>query len=79
MVQAMIQIPEKANQILNIVKAKHKLKTKSQAISLVVMEYGSGMLETPLKPEYLIRLSKLKEEKGIRFKNIGELRKMIEE
>ena len=78
MVQAMVEIPEKANQILNIVKAKHNLKTKSEAISLVVMEYGSNMLETPLKPEYLQKLSKLEKEKGVPFKNISELRKLIE-
>jgi len=78
MVQAMVEIPEKANQILNIVKAKHNLKTKSEAISLVVMEYGSNMLETSLKPEYLQKLSKLEKEKGVPFKNISELRKLIE-
>ena len=78
MVQAMVEIPEKANQILNIVKAKHNLKTKSEAISLVVMEYGSNMLETALKPEYLQKLSKLEKEKGVPFKNISELRKLIE-
>ena len=78
MVQAMVEIPEKANQILNIVKAKHNLKTKSEAISLVVMEYGSNMLEKELKPEYLQKLSKLEKEKGVPFKNISELRKLIE-
>ena len=78
MVQAMVEIPEKANQILNIVKAKHNLKTKSEAISLVVMEYGSNMLETSLKPEYLQKLSNLEKEKGVPFKNISELRILIE-
>ncbi len=74
----MVEIPEKANQILNIVKAKHKLKTKSEAISLVVMEYGSSLLEPALKPEYLQKLSRLEKEKEIPFKNIGELRKLVE-
>lgn len=78
MVQAMVEIPDKANQILNIVKAKHNLKTKSEAISLVVMEYGSNLLENQLKPEYLQKLSKLGKEKGVPFKNIRELRKLVE-
>ncbi len=78
MVQAMVEIPKEANQILNIVKAKHNLKTKSEAISLVVIEYGSRLLEPKLRPEYLEKLSKLNKEKGIHFKNIGELRKLIE-
>jgi len=78
MVQAMVEIPEKANQILNIVKARHKLKTKSEAISLVVMEYGSSLLENSLKPEYLQKLAKLDKEKGIPFRNTGQLRKLVE-
>ena len=40
MVQAMIDIPEKANHILNIVKARYNLKTKSEAIAKIVMEHG---------------------------------------
>ncbi len=78
MVQAMVEIPKEANQILNIVKARHNLKTKSEAISLVVIEYGSMLLEHKLRPEYLEKLSKLNKEKGIHFKNISELRKLIE-
>ncbi len=78
MVQAMVQIPNEANHILNIVKAKHNLKTKSDAISLVVKEYGERMLEPELKPAYLKKLSRLKKEKGIPFKNTKELRKQIE-
>ncbi|HLC92080.1 MAG TPA: antitoxin [archaeon] len=78
MVQAMVEIQEKANQILNIVKARHNLKTKSQAINRVVLEYGSNLLETQLKPKYLLKLSKIEKEKGIPFKNIGELRKLAE-
>jgi hypothetical protein len=78
MVQAMVEIPKEANQILNIVKARHNLKTKSEAISLVVIEYGSRLLEPELRPEYLEKLSKLNKEKGISFKSIGGLRKLIE-
>ncbi len=39
MVQAVINIPERANRVLNIVKAKFGLKNKSEAINLVVEEY----------------------------------------
>ena len=78
MVQAMIEIPNDANQILNVVKAKYNLKTKSDAISLVVKEYGDRLLEPELKPEYVKKLSKLEKEKGIPFKRLEELRKRIE-
>lgn len=78
MVQAMIEIPEEVNQILNIVKARFNLKDKSEAIARVVAEYGVEMLEPELRPEYVEKLKKLEKEKGISFKNIAELRKIIE-
>lgn len=78
MVQAMIKIPEEVNQILNIVKARFNLKDKSEAIARVVAEYGVEMLEPELRPEYVEKLKKLEKEKGISFKNIAELRKIIE-
>ena len=74
----MVQIPKEANQILNIVKAKHNLRTKSEAISWVVTQYGAKMLEPELKPAYLKKLAKLRKEKGISFANVQELRKKIE-
>ena len=78
MVQAMIEIPEEANQILNIVKARYNLKTKSEAITKIVIECGGNILEPELRPEYLEKLQKIEKEKGISFKNISELRKIVE-
>lgn len=77
MIQAMIEIPEEVNQILNIVKAKYNLKDKSEAIARVVAEYGVEMLEPELRPGYIEKLKKIEKEKGISFKNIAELRKII--
>ena len=79
MVQAMIDISKEANHILNIVKARYNLKTKSEAIAKIVLECGGNMLEPGLRPEYLEKLQKLEKEKGIGFKNISELRRIIED
>ena len=78
MVQAMIEIPEEANQILNIIKARYNLKTKSEAIAKIVIECGGSILEPELRPEYLDKLKRIEKETGIPFKNITELRKIIE-
>ena len=59
MVQAMIDINERANRVLNIVKAKFGLKDKSEAINLVVDEYEESFLESKLKPEYKTKLQKI--------------------
>jgi hypothetical protein len=59
MVQAMININERTNRVLNIVKAKFGLKDKSEAINLVVDEYEGSFLEPELKPEYKKKLQKI--------------------
>jgi len=65
MVQAMINIDENVNRVLNIVKAKHGLKDKSEAINLVVTEYEEGFLEPELRPEYKKKLLKIMKEKHL--------------
>ena len=59
MVQAVINIDENTNRVLNIVKAKFGLKDKSEAINLVVNEYEQTALEPELRPEYKIKLAKI--------------------
>ena len=78
MVQAMININEEVNRVLNIIKAKYGLKDKSEAINLVVKEYEESFLELELRPEYVEKLNRIKKQKGIQFKNMAELRKHIE-
>ncbi len=79
MVQAVIEIPNEANQILNIVKARYNLKTKSEAIAKIVIEWGANIIEPELRPEYLEKLRKIEEEGyGEKFSSIEQLRKKIE-
>lgn len=78
MVQNIIDLGENEDRILNIVKAKYGLKNKSQAVALIAKIYEDSFLEPELRPEYLEKLGKIKKEKGIPFKNMAELRKIIE-
>ncbi len=79
MVQAVIDIDERANRVLNIIKAKYGLKDKSDAINLVVSEYEENILEPELRPEYIKKLKKIeKEGYSETFSSIAELRKKIE-
>ena len=79
MVQAIINVNEEEDRILNIVKAQHGLKNKSQAIELILRIYADSFLEPELRPEYIQKLNKIKNERGIAFKNIEELRKLTGE
>jgi len=78
MVQAIINIDEHANRVLNIVKAKFGLKDKSEAIEMMSEQYEKEILEPELRPEYVEKLKGIKKQKGISFKSIGDLRKHIE-
>jgi len=78
MVHAMIKISESANQILNIVKAKFNLRDKSEAIEKVVIEYGKDLLEPGLRPEFIEKIKSIEKKKGTKFKNMKELKAMIE-
>ena len=78
MVQAIIDIEDETNRVLNIVKAKFGLKDKSEAINRMAAQYEQELLEPQLRPEYAAKLQRIKKEKGIRFKSIEALRKHIE-
>ena len=69
MVQAMIRISNQANQILNIVKAKNNLKDKSEAIELVVQEYGKDIMEPKLRPEFIEKMKMRQNEPLVEVNN----------
>lgn len=75
MTQAVIDIDEYANRVLNIVKAKYGLRNKSQAIELVVAEYEQMLLAPELRPDYIDRLQTIS--KG-RHRSREELERELE-
>ncbi|HDL02265.1 MAG TPA: DUF2683 domain-containing protein [Candidatus Pacearchaeota archaeon] len=79
MVQNIINISERKDRILNIVKAQQGFKNKSQAIEFVLEIYTDSFLEPELKPEFINKLTKIQQEKGIPFNNIDELRALTGE
>ncbi len=78
MVKATIEIPERENRILNIVKGKHGFKNKEQAFVFIINEYGQS-LEPELRPEFIKEMRRIDKEEGIPFKDINELRKLTGE
>ncbi|MCZ7371929.1 MAG: DUF2683 family protein [Candidatus Methanoperedens sp.] len=71
MVKAIVNINERANRVLNIVKAKHGLKTKSEAINKVVSEYGKSLLEPELRPEFIEKIKARQKEKTVKISNFS--------
>jgi len=75
MVQAVINIKERANRILNIVKAKYGFKDKSQAIEHIIEQYEANFLEPELRPEYINKLEKIRKGKYTKYNSVEELKK----
>ena len=78
MVQAIINISEESNRVLNIIKAKYSLRDKSQAIEVMAKQYEDEILEPELRPEYLQKAEKIKQEKTVRIGDVKQLRKLYE-
>jgi len=78
MVQAVINLDENTDRVLNIIKGKFGFRNKSEAVNFVVEEYEEELLEPELRPEYVEKLKRIEKQKGIRFKSVNELRKHIE-
>ena len=78
MVQATINISDDSNHILNIVKAKYKLKDKSAAIDFVVTQYGAEILEPELRPEFIAEMKQIMKEKPIFVGSIENFDKVVD-
>jgi hypothetical protein len=74
MVQAIINIDERTNRILNIIKAKYGLKDKSAAINQMAAEYEKEILEPELRPKYIEKLKEIEKQKTINIGTIENLR-----
>ena len=78
MVQAIVNVGNHEDRVLTIVKGKYGLRNKSDAINFVINQFEEELLEPHLRPEYVEKLQRIKKQKGIKSKNINELRKHIE-
>jgi hypothetical protein len=74
MIQALINIDDRTNKILNIIKAKYGLKDESAAIDFIVAEYEEEILEPDLKPEFVKKMKEIMKEEPIDVGTIEDLR-----
>ena len=72
MVQALVELDENTNRVLNIVKAKFGLKDKSEAIKTVIRYYIENEAEPQLRPEFVERVKKAEKGKFIKIGNFAK-------
>ncbi len=73
MVQALVNISDGANRILNIIKARYDLKDKSQAIEVMAREYEDSLMEPEFKPEFVKEILRIDKGKFIKIKKLDDL------
>lgn len=78
MVQAMINIDEKTNRVLNIVKAKYGLKDKSAAIIYMAAEYEKELMEPELRPEFVEKAQEIMKQEPIDVGTVENWKKMLD-
>ncbi len=78
MVQALVEIDENTNRVLNVIKAKYDLRGKGDAIEFVVNEYIAKEEEPELRPEFIKKMRRIEKQRPIRIGTIENLRKRYE-
>jgi len=72
MVQALVQIDDNTNRVLNVVKAKYDLNDKGKAIELIVRKYIEEENEPELRPEFIERMKRIQKQKSIKVKDFAK-------
>ena len=72
MVQALIELDENTNRVLNVVKAKFDLKDKGEAIKLVVEKFIVYENEPELRPEFIKKFNEIQKKKTIKVDNFAK-------
>ena len=79
MTQAIVNLGDREDRVLTIVKGKYGFKNKSEAMNFVIDHFEENHLEPELRPEYIRKLAKIEKEGYVGpFRSIEELRKKIE-
>lgn len=72
MKQAVVNLDENTDRVLNVVKALHGFKRKDEALNYVVAEYGQTLIEREIRPEYLKKLEKIRKTKAVPVPDFGK-------
>jgi len=75
-ISARIELNEYANKVLAVVKAKHQLKDKSEAINLFIETYGDDVVEKEATEEYVKKIGEIADN---HFKKYGKRKMSLKE
>ncbi len=72
MVQALVNIDDGTNKVLNIVKAKYGFKDKGEAIRFIVNKYAEDANEPELRDDFVKKILAMEKQKLIRVADFGK-------
>ena len=81
MVDARVKLSEYSNRVISVVKAKHDLNDKSEALNKFIEMYGPQEVEPKVRESYMKKLLRVEKEikkKKIKPQTVQELRNEIE-
>lgn len=73
MPKAVIDLSERANRVVNIVKAKEGLRGKSDAIERIVKAYEELILDPSFRPEFVQSVKRARKGPARRVKKLREI------
>ena len=73
MPKAVIELSEHANRIVNVIKARDGLKSKSEALERIVEDYEEHILDPALKPDFQVDLQRIREGQFEAVDDLGDL------
>ena len=69
MVQAIVNVGNREDRVLTIVKGKYGLRNKSDAVNFVINKFEEELLEPQLRPEYKVKLTNIMKGKHLSRKD----------
>jgi len=72
MVNALVQIEDNINRVLDIIKAKHGLRNKGEAINFVVNMYIEHEAEPELLPEFIEKMKEIERQRSVAVKDFSK-------
>ena len=76
MVQTLVTLTKYENKVINLIKDAFDLKSKNEAIELIIREKGTEILEPELRPEFIKEMQRVAKEKPIHIGNLKNLNKL---
>lgn len=73
MPKAVIDLSEHANRIVNVVKARDGMKSKSEALERIVEDYEEYILDPALKPDFQVDLQRIQQGQFEAVEDLGDL------